>query len=608
VDDEELVILSLIPRGIGCIVVLTSRNRSLGDLCPGTHLELDKMSVDEAVELLFGRSASHQITNVTREEALEVALALDCLPIALQQARSYIHQSQCLFRAYNEKLRQSRERLLAHPLVSRHEKRNISTHAAFDASFRRLKLREQQFLQLISQVHWKDFPLELVTLAASHTFSKYYLQYFDHEDEYYSGKALLEEIFLRDGEWQVTNLNNMIIGCKNYSLVTVVPGVGTTLLQVHPLFHEWGKSCIPMQDQAQYQSAVVLLLALGAREDQTPSLQYLASHLTYISHVWNRLSANNMASFGHILRKGGLFHESLQLLERLVGMLKEQMGSQAMELCDAKHLLSRTYHSLGRHGDAKELQEEVVKMRKEVLGEHHPDAIIASGSLAVTYHAIGRLDEALQLWEEVLKLRTGVVGKHHPDTISASSNLAVPYHDLGRLDEALQLGEEVLKLRTELPGKHHPDTISAFSNLAVTYHDLGRLDEALQLREEVLKLRTEVLGKHHPDTISASNNLAITYHAMGRLDEALQFWEVLKLTTEVLGKHHADTIMESNNLSVTYHDLGRLEEALQLQEGALRLGKDTESFIPILSWQCSILQRRMNHSGIPCLPGSSLLK
>ena len=151
VDDN---ILSLIPRGTGSIIILTSRNRSLSDLCPDSHLELDKMSVDEAVELLlFGRNGSNQTTNATREEALEVALALDCLLIALQQARSYIHQTQCSSRAYNERLRQSREKLLAHPLIYHHEKRNISTHAAFDASFGKLERRDQQFLQLISQVH-----------------------------------------------------------------------------------------------------------------------------------------------------------------------------------------------------------------------------------------------------------------------------------------------------------------------------------------------------------------------------------------------------------------------------------------------------------------------
>jgi hypothetical protein len=55
VDDPDIDLGSLLPLGESCAIVITSRNRSLGQLCPDAHLELDTMSMDEAVDLLLHR-------------------------------------------------------------------------------------------------------------------------------------------------------------------------------------------------------------------------------------------------------------------------------------------------------------------------------------------------------------------------------------------------------------------------------------------------------------------------------------------------------------------------------------------------------------------------
>src|SRR5450432_2216468 len=50
VDDPGLDLAPLLPTGESCAIVVTSRNRLIGDLCPRAHLELDVMSMEEAVE------------------------------------------------------------------------------------------------------------------------------------------------------------------------------------------------------------------------------------------------------------------------------------------------------------------------------------------------------------------------------------------------------------------------------------------------------------------------------------------------------------------------------------------------------------------------------
>jgi hypothetical protein len=114
VDDPHLNIRSLIPQGKGCVIIITSRNHSIGELSPEAHLELDVMSMDEAIELLqYSSDPSIQSEEQAREDARPVAEELGCLPIALAQARSYMFQTKCSADAYLKRIIVYRDRLLA---------------------------------------------------------------------------------------------------------------------------------------------------------------------------------------------------------------------------------------------------------------------------------------------------------------------------------------------------------------------------------------------------------------------------------------------------------------------------------------------------------------
>ena len=572
VDDPQLDLSSLLPKGSGCDIVITSRNHSISEISPTSHLKLDAMPMDEAMELLFlppNRSLN------SREQAREIAELLGCLPIALTQARSYMYQTQCSGSHYLQILHDGRAALLAEPVAHQRDMRYLSTDAAFDASFKQLAERSQQALFLSSHLHRTNIPLYLVTLAAKSNFIHYERKYVEYGDVYHTGKALLENIFLQDGKFRITDLNKSMVSLQNYSLVTVVPGVDTRLVQMHPLVHAWVQSRIPEGRVSEYQAAAVVLLALGARKEHTPLVQYLPSHVTHLAPVWNELHANEAMAFGSIMCNGGHFNDALRLQERGVSELRGQLNSDNEVTTSASNNLGNTYRLSGRLDDAKVLLEEVLRLRKEILGEQHPDTISTSNNLAKTYVDLGRLVDAKVLLEKVVQLRKEILGERHPDTISASSNLAVIYNYVGRLEDAKVLQEKVLALNKEILGDRHPDTISASNNLAKMYSDLGRVEDALAIKVEVLRLRKEILGERHPDTISASSNLANTYAGLGRLEDAKALEEeVLRLRKEILGERHPQTIAASRNLAVTYSELGRVQDALVLEEEVLRLRRD----------------------------------
>ncbi|KIM24295.1 hypothetical protein M408DRAFT_234199 [Serendipita vermifera MAFF 305830] len=571
VDDPGIDLISLLPHGNGCAIMITSRNRAVGNLCPDAHLGLDVMSMDESVELLLGiKSKSLSPIDPAFEEARAIADALGCLPIALTQASSYMYETGCTRRAYLERLTRSQQKLMAQPVRYKPEMRYLSTYAAFDASFERLSIRAQRFLQLISFFHWSKFPLELIKIAAEHDFSEYEQMYLEHGDDFYIGKTTLEEIFIHeDSDWNVINLDEIMISLQNYSLVTPVPGINTDLLQIHPLVHAWAHSIITPDDCRRYQLAAIVLLALGARNEHTASAQYLSNHVLHFSHLWDQLHINEAEAFGRTLNGAGLFESALQLRERVVMELRQQMGTSGINIHDSLWSLAHTYCNLGRYAEAEMLQVEVVKMLKDILGELHPETIRASSNLVLTYRGLGRLNDASILQAEVLRLSQEVHGEDHLDTISASNNLAECYRGLGRLTEAEILQVEVLKMRQQVQGEHHPDTISASNNLAETLRALKKLEDAEVLQKEVLRLRKEVQGESHPDTIRASSNLALTYRDLGRLVEAEALQEdVVRLRTQVMGEQHPKTAKAMLNLAGTCEMLQKYAAALDLVTAA----------------------------------------
>ena len=573
VDDPNLKLAPLLPHGSSCTIIITSRDRLMGGLNPGAHLELDVMSTDEAVELVLHTSSqSTSAIEQDRENARDIAEALGCLPLALQQACSYMFQTKCSARTYLELLSTSRNKLLSTELNYQLHKHPISTYAAFDASFDKLVRRTQQFLRLLAFFHWSNFPLELIFLAAKHNFSDYETKYIDHGGSFQTGKNLLEDIFLRDGVWDPTIMDEMTKSIQNYSLITLIPGVDTTLLQMHPLTHGWIRSCIPEVDQDRYQSAAILLLALGARHQDTPSAKHLPSHAMHMTAVWDRLGVNDAEAFARILTEGGLFNNALGLREMVVAELRSQIDTESLEFSDSLWLLAAAYSNVGRFAEAQALQAQVMSLRKGLMQENDPTTLEAYISLANTYRILRQFDNAEVMQWEVLKLRRETLGDHNTDTLIALNQLALTYSESGRPEKAEQLQVEALALSKELQRDRHPDTLIVSGDLANTYFKLKRPKEALPLQLEVVRLSKEVRGDRHPDTSKAMSQLALIYSALGEfLDAKVLQEEVQTLSKETHGERHPVTISASSSLATIYYQMGRFKAAVAFQEEVLRL-------------------------------------
>lgn len=131
---------------------------------------------------------------------------------------------------------------------------------------------------------------------------------------------------------------------------------------------------------------------------------------------------------------------------------------------------------------------------------------------------IGAYGVAERMGEQSLEARTMVLGPEHPDTLTSKANLASTYQDQKQYDKAAELEEQVLETRRKILGSEHPATLTSMSNLAVTYSEQGQIGYAEVLQDEVLEERKQQLGETHPDTLVSMTNLALNDSQLGLLE------------------------------------------------------------------------------------------
>jgi tetratricopeptide (TPR) repeat protein len=213
------------------------------------------------------------------------------------------------------------------------------------------------------------------------------------------------------------------------------------------------------------------------------------------------------------------------------------------------------------------LERLALAIRQTALGEDHPDTLESMNNLAFTLWQQGDLPGARLLEEKTLDIQRSVLGEDHPDTLTSMSNLATTLSHQSDLPGARLLQEKTLAIRRRVQGEEHPETLISMNNLAETLRQQGDLPGAQRLQEKTLDICRRVQGEDHPATLTAMNNLAATLGQQGDLPGARLLHEkALASRRRVLGEDHPDTLRSKKNLAGTLDDMGEPAAAQALRD------------------------------------------
>ncbi|MEV4178786.1 tetratricopeptide repeat protein [Nonomuraea sp. NPDC049709] len=279
---------------------------------------------------------------------------------------------------------------------------------------------------------------------------------------------------------------------------------------------------------------------------------------------------NSQNNLAGAYESGGDLGRAISLYEATLADRERVLGTDHPDTLTSRNNLAYAYRAAGDLGRAIPLHEAALADRERVLGPDHPDTLNSRSSLAAAYQTAGDLGQAIPLYEATLADQERVLGPDHPDTLTSRSSLAYAYKAAGYLSQAVPLYEATLTDQKRVLGLDHPDTLNSCNNLAAAYQAAGDLGRAIPLHEATLTDRERVLGLDHPDTLISRNNLAVTYQAAGDLGRAIPLHEATLTDRErVLGLDHPDTLSSRNNLAAAYQAAGDLGRAIPLHEATL---------------------------------------
>ncbi|KAJ5502805.1 P-loop containing nucleoside triphosphate hydrolase protein [Penicillium fimorum] len=605
-------------------IIITSRSRgaALSMVEDDDIITIEPMDPSHAT-MLFEKKLGAQIE---KENIIQLATALDYMPLAIVQAANYIKQrrprvSVPQYLADFQKSDRKRTRLLEYDVgqLRRDREANNSILITWQISFNHIQQIQPTAADLLSLMSFFDrqgIPEALLQHQPAEQSDDINL---DDKKEIYDDDETTETDSSVDDDF-----GENILMLRNYSMISI--SVDEHTFEMHRLvqlamrkwleaygqLERWKQQFIEILDHAfpagDFETWAVcqpLFSHVQSAVTQQPSKEAVLQKWASLVHraalfackkgyviecekmavlamktrkrlfgLYDERTLHSSEIAGLAYSLGGRWKDAETLQLQLMSTHYQGLGIEHPNTLNSMSNLASTYRHQGRWKEAEELEVQVLETRKQVLGLAHSNTIDGMGNLAWTYWNQGRWKEAEDLEVQVLETRKQMLGPEHPDTLDGMGNLAATYRNQGRWKEAEELEVQVLETRKQVLGLAHSNTLDGMGNLAWTYWNQGRWKEAEDLEVQVLETRKQVLGPEHPDTLDGMGNLASTYSNQGRWKEAEELEvQVLETRKQVLGPEHPDTLDSMANLASTYSNQGRWKEAEELDVQALETSK-----------------------------------
>jgi serine/threonine-protein kinase len=275
----------------------------------------------------------------------------------------------------------------------------------------------------------------------------------------------------------------------------------------------------------------------------------------------------------------GDFPHALEQFERVLALLRAELGDDHPEVGTALHNLGMVSANAQRFADARRYLESALANRKRTLGtEDHPHVGLTLRGLATVYSNESRYAEARPYYEQALRIFDRVFGPGSPDAGELQLNFGVDFF------EQCQFAEAARRYRDALTGLDHQGrqnvvSLFALDNLGDAQLELGAYAQAEQSYREALARPTAGAGTEgmHPTLVNALIGLANVALARGRPAQALpRAREAVAFAERRVPPHEIDRAQALTALGRALLALGRPSEALPLLERALTVHEQSK--------------------------------
>ena len=559
---EIAVVHKLLPGMRQGSLLFTTRLPTLGTLA---HLlPLEPLTNDEGMRFLWqrirNRSIHSQSQVLTEQERLAteaLCMAMDGLPLALDQAGAYLLESGCQIADYLRRYQKQRKQVLA--------RRGLHEGSHPDSVAVTVKLSLEQaarqhpaapdLLRLCSFLHPAGIPEELLVAGAP-----------------YLGRVL--EPYVADSY----QFDQVMAALRGTALIQRQRETKT--LTIHRLVQSVCQDLLEPAEGDLWRERILLALNAAFPDvayETWGACQRLSAHAslclqTLSETVLPREQVTLSRKMAEYLRQQGHYQEAELLLQRARAIQEHILGVEHPESADLLCQLANLLYTQSRYAEAELLYQRALALQEQELGPEHLGIARVLNGLADICFNRGHYQEAEALYRRAFSMQEHTLGPEHPEMALFCYNVAEIALQQGHYTEAQALYQRALHIQERTLGLEHPEVANILNGLAMLSFQQDQYAEAETYFQRALHIREHTLGPEHPHVATILNNVAGLYHAQGREAEIeLPLLRALRIWEQELGPDHPNIAYPLNNLADLYASQKRYLEAEAFYQRACSL-------------------------------------
>ena len=543
---QRVTLGAYIPKCAHGRIVFTTNSKAFGERLSiqGFVIEIPPLDLDEACDLLLKRlfedmqlaesPPSYYREIPTRADLERLCGYLDCLPLALSQAASFMRQQNVTVGEYIQLLDDDESRLSD---LLEHDFQPYS--------------HEADFPKAIASTWNVAFDL----IAADSPIAANLLSFMAFLNSRNIPKYLLRCV--ESNEWNLTVLGLGTL--QGYALVSLASESET--FNIHRLVqHAMCKRLASIDAVTEWSRKALSILSEQFPDGQYESWKTCAALVPHALHILK----NNFSKKAEDLLLVAMLQSKISRYYSWMGhySLAAKLSLETLEtfgrcpdaprkvVYETKFLRAEALKNNGQLQEAEDLAREVWYERQNELGAKHIDTLASYTTLASIYQEQGKFKEGAKIARHTLK---GLRKTLQADDIIiqyTKRRLGTLLQMLGEYSEAETLLREALDAYTDQLGPDDQVTLKAKWRLAWILHEQSKYKEAEQMSFETWTAQKRTIGENHPDCIKSLFLFADDLQAQSKFEAALSHKRhVYAQATDVVGPKHRYTLTAAASLA-----------------------------------------------------------
>jgi tetratricopeptide (TPR) repeat protein len=501
-----------LPDGPGHVLI-TSRAAGWGAL--GATVDVDTLSRAESVALLRRR-----VHDLPAGVAAGIAERLGDLPLALEQAASFIEETASTGVEYLRLLDTASDRMLSRGRPATYQHTVATVWQLSAQQVRTEHPAAAQLFDICAFLAPEAIPLDLFT--ANRTVLPEPLRSAAGDD-----LAFVETVGALTRFALCRRLHNSLL--------------------LHRLVQSAARHALDPAVRARTGGTAIRLLRAA-----------LPAHLPGVPlhpSLWRRLMPHVLIAVEHVedsdeltsllieaateIRIQGDSDEAIPLAERALAVDLARYGPDHLRTAERRLNLGVVLWDADRNEAARTELEAALTVRESALDPHDPLVAQVLNMLALTLSRLDETEPAIAMMRRAQRIDLAAYGADDWRTAHNTNNLALILERAGRLDEARRLFEEALALDEARYGPDHPNAAIRRGNLARVLLSQGDPGQAVLHLERAAAIDAGAFGEHSMPALGRTVTLAAACRDAGDPDRARTLARrALAAYTATLGADH----------------------------------------------------------------------